>query len=53
MRNWQSQAKGGVNRTGSRPDLVATGSMGGEPHNPLKVPIKFSDIRANRFEYQS
>lgn len=34
-------------------DLVATGSMGGEPHNPLKVPIEFSDIRANRFEYQS
>jgi hypothetical protein len=34
-------------------DLVATGSMSGEPHNPLKVPIEFSDIGANRFEYQS
>jgi hypothetical protein len=34
-------------------DLVATGSMGGEPHKSLKVPIEFNDIGANRFEYKT
>jgi hypothetical protein len=34
-------------------DLVGTGSKGGEPHKFLKVPIEFSDIGANLFEYQS
>ena len=27
MRNWRSQAKGGVNRTGSRPNITTQGEL--------------------------